>query len=423
MSVRPNIVITGVGVVCPLGIGRAAVAESLAAGRGGIRSIRDFDVSELRSKVAGLIEGFDPLQYVRPRKSLKVMARDSQIALAAAELARHDAGLPPGGVDPERFGVVLGAEVIRNALQDVAIPFGASTKQGVYDFANWGEDGIRSCFPLSMLKLLPNMPACHVSIAHDARGPNNSLCLREASGLSALNEARLALERGWVDVMLAGATSSRVNPYDLLRYQLGEELSACDDPDRACRPFDVDRDGQVLGEGAALLTLERGDFAARRGATVWAELRGCGAASEAVVPGEAIGGASVCAAVERALADADLSPADVGFVSAHGLATRAGDPAEARALRAVLPDCPVFAPKSYLGNLGGACGAVEAAVAVLSLVAGSVPPTLHCDRPDPECPVNVIRSAHSISARPTCVVVNYTGAGQAAAAVFSAPRT
>lgn len=423
MSAGPSIVVTGVGVVCPLGIGRAAVSESLAAGRGGIRPVRDFDVTGLRAKVAGLIEGFDPQQYVRPRKSLKVMARESQITLAAAELARTDAQLPAAGVDPERFGVVCGAEVIRNPLEDVAEPFRGSMEEGEYSFSRWGEGGIRACFPLVMLKLLPNMPACHVSIAHDARGPNNTLCMREASGLSALNEARLALERGWADVMLAGAVSSRVNPYDLLRYQLGEELSACDDPDRACRPFDVDRDGQVLGEGAALLTLERGDFAARRGATVLAELRGFGAACEPVAPGGTIGGAAVRAAVERALADAQLSPADVGFISAHGLATRAGDAAEARALGAVLPDCPVFAPKSYFGNLGGACGAVEAAVAVLALVAGSVPPTLHCDRPDPECPINVIRAVRPTTARPTCVVVNYTGAGQAVAAVFSAPRS
>jgi 3-oxoacyl-[acyl-carrier-protein] synthase II len=420
MSAGPSIVITGTGVVCPLGIGRAAVVESLAAARGGIRPISEFDVSELRAKVAGIIEGFNPLEYVRPRKSLKVMARDSQLALAAAELARNDAGLAPGVVDPERFGVVLGAEVIRNALEDVAIPFQASTKDGEYDFANWGEHGIRSCFPLSMLKLLPNMPACHVSIAHDARGPNNTICMREASGLSALNEARLALERGWVDVMLAGATSSRVNAYDLLRYQLGEEMSACDDADRASRPFDVDRDGQVLGEGAALLMLERREFAARRGANVLAELRGCGAAHETVPPGAPISGRAIRTAVGRALNDARLTSADIGFVSAHGLATRAGDLAEAKALHDVLPDCPVFAPKSYIGNLGGACGAVEAAIAVLSLATGSLPPTLHCDRPDPECPVRVVREPLSTGARPACVVVNYTGAGQAAAAVLSA---
>jgi 3-oxoacyl-[acyl-carrier-protein] synthase II len=209
----------------------------------------------------------------------------------------------------------------------------------------------------------------------------------------------------------------------LLRYQLGEEVSACDDPDRACRPFDVDRDGQVLGEGAALLTLERSEFAARRGANVLAELRGFGAACETVVPGGTISGAAVRHAVGRALADAQLSPAEIGFISAHGLATGPGDAAEARALGAVLPDCPVFAPKSYFGNLGGACGAVEAAVAVLSLVGGAVPPTLHCDRPDPQCPVNVVRAVRSTTARPTCVVVNYTGAGQAVAAVLAAPRS
>lgn len=422
MSLTPSVVVTGIGLVCPLGIGRAAVEQSLDARRTGIRRITEFDTSGLHAHVAGLVEGYDPVQYVRPRKSLKVMARDSQLTLGAADLVRADARLGPDGVDPERFGVIFGADVIRNPITEVADPFRACIEDGEYDFARWGENGIRVCFPLSMLKLLPNMPACHVSISHDARGPNNTVCLREASGLSALTEATRVIERGWADVMMAGAASSRLNPYDLSRFEIGEEVSACDDPDRACRPFDKDRDGQVLGEAAGVLTLERGDFAARRGATILAEVRGCGAASERFVPGTPLTGSSIRAALERALKDAKLAPSDIGFVSAHATGARAGDAAEAKALNAVLPGVPVFAPKSYFGNSGGACGIVEAAVAVLSLARGRVPPTLHCDHVDPACPVNVIRDAPLRSFKPACVVVNYTTAGQAVAVVLSSPK-
>lgn len=418
MSV-PSVVVTGVGLVCPLGIGREAVEQSLEARRTGLRRITEFDTSRLHAKVAGIVEGYDPAQYVRPRKSLKVMARDSQLTLGAADLGRSDAKLGVDAVDPERFGVLFGAEVIRNPIIEVAEPFRACIEDGEYDFARWGDNGLRACFPLSMLKLLPNMPACHVSIAHDARGPNNTICLREASGLSALTEATRVIERGWADVMMAGAASSRLNPYDLARFELAEEVSACDDPDRACRPFDVDRDGQVLGEGAGVLTLERGDFAARRGATILAQVIGCGAASEPVVPGGDLSGSSIRTAIERALADAKLAPIDVGFVSAHGTGARAGDKAEARALNSILPGAPIFAAKSYLGNLGGACGLTEAAIAVLALVRGSVPPVLHCERPDPACPVDLIREAPLTSFAPTCVVVNYTTAGQAVAVVLA----
>jgi 3-oxoacyl-[acyl-carrier-protein] synthase II len=418
MSTKSSVVITGLGVVCPLGIGRAAVAESLAAARGGIRGITEFELVGLPMKTAGIVENFDPLEFVKPRKTLKVLARDSQLALAAASLARDDSRLTVEAIDPERFGVVMGAEVIRNALAEVAEPFRACIENDEYDFARWGEKGLRVCFPLGMLKLLPNMPACHISIAHDARGPNNSICLRETSSLSAISEARRALERGAADAMMVGGTSSRVNAYDILRYGDLEELSSCDDPERACRPFDTARDGQVLGEGAAVLMLERRDFARRREATVLAEIRGCGAACEPGRPGSPLRGTAVRQAVAHALAEAGLEPADIGFVSAHGLGLRRGDAIEAAALAEVLPGCPVFAPKSYIGNLGGACGAVEAAIAVLNLQSGIVPPTIHCENPDPECPITIIRGRPQRLTTRRCVVVNYTSSGQAAALVL-----
>lgn len=418
MSQTTSVVITGLGIVSPLGVGRDAVCASLDAGRSGLRPLQH-DATGQPAKVAGIVVDFDPTEFVKPRKALKVMARDSQFTIAAASLAHTDAKLTAGVVDPDRVGVVVGADIIRNPLTEVALPFRGSFANGEYDFANWGGTGMRDCFPLEMLKLLPNMPACHVSITHDARGPNNTVCMAEASSLSAIGESQRLLERNWADVMLAGGVSCRLNPYDLLRDSIAGEMSSCDDPHRACRPFDADRDGQIRGEGATILVLERSDFAARRGATPLAVLRATASAFEAVAPGAEPSGAAVRSAVTKALQEANLTPDQIGFVSAHGLATRAGDRGEAAALRAVVPGRPIFAPKGYVGNLGSGCGALEAALAILSLNRGRVPPTLHCDRPDPECGLNMIREPLA-NFPPTCVVVNYTSRGQAVAAVLAA---
>ncbi|MCE9606616.1 MAG: beta-ketoacyl-[acyl-carrier-protein] synthase family protein [Planctomycetia bacterium] len=419
MSAEASVVITGLGVVSPLGIGYQASWDALLAGRTGLRRITEFDPVNLRSKLAGEIVDFDPAEFVKPRKSLKVMARDAQLTIAAAGMAREHANLGADDVDPDRFGVLFGGGVIRSPLAEVAGPYAACTDDQGYDFSRWGTDGLATCFPLGMLKLLPNMLACHISIMHDARGPNNTICQGNASGLVAIGEAMRVIQRGQADVMIGGGASSRANAYDLVRLQLTEEVTDCDDPERACRPFDIDRNGQLMGEGAAALLLENRVHAEQRGAPILAEVLGVGTAGEAVTPSRPFDGTSIRAAVRRALNDAKLSPQEIGFVVAHGLATRAGDFIEATALAEVLPGRPVLGMKGYMGGLGPADGAVEAAVAVLALDHGHVPPTLHCDRPDPSCPISVIHGRPLTTFARTCVLVTYTLAGQAAALVLA----
>ncbi|MBA4015905.1 MAG: hypothetical protein C0483_01820 [Pirellula sp.] len=419
MNAEAPAVITGLGVVCPLGIGRDAVWEALRSGKSALRAITDFNTAGLTARVAGEVQGFDPVVYVKPRKALKVMARDAQLSVAAAGLARDDSAIADGGLDPERFGVIFGGEVIRSPLEEVAGPFRASMIDGEYDFARWGETGMTACYPLSMLKILPNMPACHISIGHDARGPNNSICMAEASGISAIGEATRVIQRGQADYMMAGAASSRVNAYDLLRRQMSEEMSPSADLERAGRPFDTDRDGQTRGEGAAVLTLESRAHAEARGAHIFAAVLGWGTGIDPRIAGRGFIGDCVRFAVERALADAKLTPRDVGFVVAHGLATRQGDLAEAAALRKALPGVPVFGAKGYMGCLGVACGAVETALAAMALDQGYLPPTAHCDKPDPECGLDVVHGAPLTTFAPACVVVSYTAAGQATAVVLA----
>jgi len=420
MSAEASVVITGLGVVSPLGIGHQATWDSLLTGRTGLRRISDFDPTHLRSPLAGEVDGFDPVQFVKPRKSLKVMARDAQLTVAAAAMAREHAGFGADAVDPDRVGVLFGGGVIRSPLDEVAGPYRACIgKDGKYDFSRWGKEGLATCFPLGMLRLLPNMLGCHISIMQDARGPNNTICQGDASGLMAIGEATRVIQRGQADAIFGGGASSRANAYDLVRLELTEEVTPCADPERACRPFDVDRDGQLVGEGGAALMLENRRVAERRGAPILAEVVGFATAGEYFSPARPFAGLGIRAAVKRALADAKLTPEEIGFVVAHGLATRRGDVVEAQALSDVLPGRPVVGIKGYTGCLGPADGALAATVAVLSLVHGQVPPTLHCDRPDPECPIPVIHGTPLTTFARTCVLTSYTSAGQAVALVLA----
>jgi 3-oxoacyl-[acyl-carrier-protein] synthase II len=266
------------------------------------------------------------------------------------------------------------------------------------------------------------MPACHVGILHDARGPNNTLTLAEVSSLAALAEAAEIIRRGQADVVLAGGASSRIHPGVFLR-NVGRQLSRrFADPAAACRPFDADRDGMVFGEGAAALVLEAREHAQHRGAEgrVAARIHGCAAAFEPPRPGMPLRGDAIRRAIRGALAAADWEPGHVGHVNAHGLSTTLDDRLEAQAIRDTLGSVPVTAPKSYFGNLGAATGAVELAAGVLALRHRLVPPTLNYQRPDPECPVAVVRGQAVPLERPTVLALNHAASGQAIAVALDA---
>lgn len=419
MASAPEVVITGMGLVSPLGIGNQAVGEALRAGRSGIRALESFDASALPVRIGGEVRGFNPKDYIVQRKTLKVMARDSQIGIAASVLACQDAGIAPGKVDPERFGVVLGADRICGSLEDSEAPYRKCIQQGQFDFRLWGTEGMANSFPLSFLKVLPNMIASHVSIVQDARGPNNTIHQGDVSGLQAIVEAARVIQRGAADVMIAGGASSRATPLDwAIHCVVGRLSRRNDDPATVLRPFDADRSGEVYGEGAAVFVLESRRHAEARHARVLARLLGLGVACEAY-HGRAVQGIGLRRAMALALKEARLSPAGIGHVNAHGMSTLADDPVEAHAIRDVAPNVPVTAPRSYFGNLGAAAGAMELAASVFSFASGLVPKTLNYQRPDPECPVPVIREEHLTASRPSALAVNWTRIGQAAAIVLA----
>ena len=420
----PEVLITGLGIVSPIGVGRDEVWESIQARRSGVTRIEELERAGWPTPIGGSIDNFDPKAHVKPRKSLKVMSRETQLAFAAGELAWADAGLEESEVDPERLGVIGAAGLQFCPLEELADPMGKSLNgSGAFDMVEWGASGMGQLFPLWMLKYLPNMAACHVGIRRQAFGPTNTISLGEVSSLVAVGEALEIVRRGAADMMLAGGTSSKIDVTDLV-FHAGAGLSKRgDDPSAACRPFDADRDGAVCGEGAAYFVLETRDHAERRGffqrgGTPWARIDSVVSRFEPVIASRAPTGAALQKAAAASLQQAAVDAKDLSMVKAHGVSRVEADAAEARALSEVVGDVPVTAPTSYTGSIGAACGAVELASALIAWREGLVPATLNHETPDPACPVNVA-SEHRTTSGQSLLAVNQAVTGQAVAATLS----
>jgi len=417
-SVSRRVVITGAGVISPIGLDLPAVWQALITGTSGIGPIRSIDASSLPVQIAGEVPSFNAKKIItdkEERKSLKMMSRTVQMGVACARLAYAHAGLHRAKVDPTRFGVEIGSGFIATDYDDLAAAAHVSVMDapsGV-DLSKWGAQAIREIPPLWILKYLPNMIACHTSIFLDARGPNNSVTQSDAAGLLALGEAARVIRRGAADCMLVAAADSKISLLGLVRQCVFAELSRRNDaPVKACRPFDATRDGWVIAEGAGALTLEDLGHAEERGAHVVAELVGFGSAFD-----HGRTGAGLARAIRAALSQASIGPTDIDHVNAHGCGTRQGDVWEARGLAEVFGPCaPVFAPKSYFGSLSPAGGLVELTASLLALKHGTLPATLNCDDPDPVCPVAVVRRPRAVT-MPYILKTSLTDRGQCAAAV------
>ncbi len=415
-----DIVITGIGVVSPIGIGREPFWKALVTGESGIRPLTLFDASGLSVRFGGQIDDFDAKLHVRPRKSLKVMSRDIQLGFTAADLALADARITPGSVTTERFGIVFGSDMIYADLEDLEGTYRRASRDGTFDYSLWAEAIQQEVHPLWLLKHLPNMTASHVAIAHEARGPNNSIVLGDVSGLLAVGEAASMIRRGWADVMLAGGTGCRLHPTALVARSTAQLSHRTDDCRAASRPFDRDRDGLVNGEGAGAVVLESREHAERRGAAILGRVLATAARCESRARRTGVTGASLRQAIREVCRQAGLAAADVGHVNAHGLGTVGMDRAEAAAITAELGDVPVTAPKGSFGHLGAGGGVVEMIASVAGLAAGLVPPTRNYETPDPECPVNVVHGRPLAGRPPTAVAVNVCTTGQAVAVAIAA---
>lgn len=413
-----DIVITGVGCVTAIGIGREEFWSGLKVGQCAIQNLEVFGANSAHVVPGAPLRGFDPKAYVTPRKALKVMSREVQTAYSAAHLAWTDAAITDSQTDPNRVGVIYGAEVIASELEDLTSAISASSTSGKMDFERWGTCGIKEIFPLWMLKNLPNMPACHVGIAIDARGPNNSIAQEEVSGLNALMEAAAIIQRGAADLMVVGSVGGRVNPTRLLyRYpELYTPLMA--ESFVGSMPFDRRRCGLVPGEGAAALIIESYAHAMRRRAKILARV--LGSANAFCRPRRPLSGSSraIASAILGALGNSKIEVADLAHVCAQGFSHQLLDVEEATAIRSVLGAVPVTALSGNLGMLGASGGLIELASSLLALQHRINLPVIGFQEPDPACPVNVIRDFEPTTNARCALKVSFTPHGQASAVVI-----
>jgi 3-oxoacyl-[acyl-carrier-protein] synthase II len=410
-------VLTGFGVLSPIGASPEAVWQALLAGTSGVRTISLLDASELPTRIAGEVSGFAAKALIEKgyRKSLNAMARTVELGVVGAQLAVQGAGLARGSVPPERIGVEFASLMGATDLNDIAAASKRACPDGTtIDYAAWGREGLNEITPVWMLKYLPNMPACHSTILYDMQGPSNTQIPGDSAGLVALAEAARIIRRNAADVMVVGGSEGRLNPITLSRYNMFLQLTRRnDDPARAIRPFDATRDGTTTGEGAAVFTLEALDHARARGATVLGEVVGWASGIDRGKKGPGL-----ARVIRNALAMAGIQPRDVDHVNAHGTGTTEGDAFEARGIAEVFGrDTPVFAPLSRFGNLGAASGLMELACSVLALKHGQLPGTLNHEKPDPACPVAVHTGEPRAVTKPFALKVSYTNLGQCAAAV------
>ncbi len=424
-SNQTRVVISGIGVVSPIGIGIDAFWKNICSGKSGIGRLETIPTENLPSKLAAEVKDFVPELHLYNKKFLKVMSRDIQLGVSAASDAVRNAGIKKGSVDPERLGVSFGAGQIPTTPDELveAVKLCADDS---FELTRWGEDFMGQITPLWMLRQLPNMPACHISIEHNAQGPNNTITSQDSSALLALSEAMRWIKRGAVDCMIVGACTSNINPVDLSRKNLMDLLSRDEDPKRACMPFDRNRNGTILGEGAAAFVVENYDHAVRRGAEIYAEVIGLGAGCDgrSVPDNNQQNDTGLVRAIEAAMRQANLKPSQLGHINAHGKSTKIDDQVEARAYHRLFGDdaakIPITALKSYFGHFDAGSGAVELAASILSLRHGATPATLNYETPDPLCNLDIIHGEVRPMTIPTAMTVSRTSFGQSAAAILRA---
>jgi len=405
-----RVVITGLGAVTPVGNDVPTTWEALLAGRSGVDRIRRFDPSGLKTRFAAEVKGFDPTKYMSRREARR-LDRFAHFALAAATEAVTDAGLDLTSEEPSKVGVLIGSGV-----------GGISTL--LEQFTLMQHRGPRRVSPFLIPALMMNGAAGQIAIAFGLQGPNLAVASACASGAHAIGEAAAIIRRGDAEVMLAGGSEAGIVPVAIAGFNVMGALSTRnDEPQRACRPFDADRDGFVMGEGAGVVVLESLEHAQARGAHIYGELLGYGATADAFhITAPAEDGRGAAMAMERALEHAGVPPTAVDYINAHGTGTLLNDVSETAAIKAVFGEhayrLAVSSTKSMIGHLLGAAGAVEAIISLLALRDQILPPTINYETPDPACDLDYVPNV-ARQAKVNVVMSNSFGfGGHNAALVF-----
>lgn len=413
-----NVVITGLGVVSPIGIGKNQFWSSLISGRSGISRIERLDFEGSPFAVGAEIENFDPVAYGLPKKTLKLLCDETQWAYAAANLALADAGLDPTTLPSDRTGVTLGSELLYSQLPELEGAYRASIIDGGFDFAAWGDAFQKRLIPLWMLKYLPNMAAGHIAIGVNAQGPCNTIVLGEVSALNAIIESAQHIARGTADLMLAGGVGAQRNVITMaFRGQWNVAMFDGEPPETWSRPFDRTRNGFVRSEAAALVVLEEESHARARGAKILARLTG--SALRFVPPGEEKAPLALERLARKAMASGGLAPESIGLVVPDGMSLRDEDRWEALALSPVVPHARVLATKSFLGMAGAASKALDVVAAALTLAERTLPGSLNVKSPDEALALSLPGETSPFEAGKSALVIGRSLSGSAAAVTLS----
>ncbi|MCG2720874.1 MAG: beta-ketoacyl-ACP synthase II [Thermodesulfovibrionales bacterium] len=379
---KKKVVVTGLGLITPLGIGLQASWEGIVGGRSGIVRITQFDTSGFPTQIAGEVKGFNAEDYIE-LKEIKKMDRFIHFALAAAGMALDDAGLKITEETAERTGVIVGSGI-----------------GGLHAIEHYHsvllEKGPKRITPFFIPMLIVNLASGQISMKFGAKGPNSAVATACATGSHAIGDAFKIIQRGDADIMIAGGTEAVITPLGIGGFNAMKALSTRnEEPEKASRPFDRDRDGFIMGEGSGILILESIESALNRGAKIYAELVGYGMTADAyhmTSPSPHGEGAARCMAM--ALRDGNVQPSDVSYINAHGTSTKHGDELETQAIKTVFQEdayrIPVSSTKSMTGHLLGAAGGVEAICTALSIYHDLIPPTINLDNPDPECDLDYV---------------------------------
>ena len=379
---KKRVVITGIGMITPVGLDTEKSWDGLINGRSGIGPITQFDDKTIPTQIAGEVKGFDPAQYIEA-KEIKKMDRFIHLAIAASQMTMDSSKLIVTPENAERIGVTVGAGI--GGLPAIERTFRA-----------YMEKGFRRITPFFIPMSIINEMAGHISMRFGAKGPNSCVVTACATGTHSIGDAFKIIQRGDADAMIAGGSESCICPLGVGGFNAMKALSTRNsEPERASRPFDAERDGFIMGEGSGLLVIEDLEFAKKRGAHIYAEVIGYGMSGDAYhITSPAPNGEGAARCMKMAIKDAGINPADVGYINAHGTSTKYGDELETMAIKTVFGDTaykiPVSSTKSMTGHLLGAAGGVEAVISVLALERGILPPTINLENPDPECDLDYI---------------------------------
>jgi 3-oxoacyl-[acyl-carrier-protein] synthase II len=379
---KKRVVITGLGAITPIGNTLEDYWQGLMSSKNGIGTVTAFDASQHGSQIAGEVKGFDPLDFM-DRKDMKRAARFAHFAIATSKMALADAQLKITGLNAEQIGVMIGTGVggiqVMEEQQETYLNRGPSR-----------------CSPFMVPMMIANMAAGLTAIQTGAKGPNSCPVTACAAGSNAIGDAFRLVQNGYAQAMICGGTESAVTPLTFAGFSSARAMSTRnDDPTHASRPFDVDRDGFVLGEGCGILILEELEHALSRGARIYAEAVGYGMSCDAYhMTSLAPGGEGATRALRLALKDAGLAPTEVSYINAHGTSTPVNDPNETAAIKAVLGDhaynITVSSTKSMTGHLLGGSGGIEGVAAVMAIAHDKVPPTINLVNPDPACDLDYV---------------------------------